>query len=116
MDILFVGHSFIRRLEDYLWEVASGTHSPTPFPLSGHNIHFIGIRGATLTGPDSQDLHTRLTPSMAGKCHVVYLALGTNDLAQGKSPAQVAQQLASLANYLRVGMQVKCVIIEQILP
>ena len=116
MDILIVGHSFIRRLEDYHWRLTTEAQAPTPFPLSGHNVHFLGIGGATLTGPKSRQLQQRLTPSLAGKCDLVYIALGTNDLAQGSLPSQVAQHLVSLANYLMLGLEVKCVILEQIIP
>jgi len=118
MQVALAGHSFISRLEEFMWRNTPPPAVPNPFPVSGHYVRFLGRRGAHLSGPRAKAFHKAFTLDTIGlgKLDLVYISMGTNDLDSGKPPQLVAQHVVSIANYAVHGLGAKQVIIEQIIP
>lgn len=114
MQVALVGHSFIRRLRDFLLHRGQ---SPSGLQLGPHyQVKFYGTGGAMLAGKKSQVFSQKLQAATLSGPHVVYIAMGTNDLSVGKSPHTVANMLFSLAMHILDTSNTRLVIIEQILP
>ena len=114
MNVLICGHSFIHRLDSYLNSHIPGTHPPPTF--HSHQVTFIGKGGSYLSGTKFNCLmHNVYLYLATSRCHVVYLALGTNDLDRGVPPIQVAQRLISLAQNLQAAYNLRYVFLDQII-
>jgi len=94
-QVMLVGHIFIRRLHpDHLWELGSNVH-----------VALRGFGGLTVPGLVSR-LESVLQP---GQFDIVYLDIGTNDLAAPRncSARQLVDEIlilaASLVTHFRVG-------------
>jgi lysophospholipase L1-like esterase len=107
-----LGHSFISRLKEHFLV----TDTMPQFPQGDIHVQLTGIPGAHISGPRGRVLHSSLSPDILQGVDVVYLAMGTNDLASGATPATVAQHIVSVANFIVTTSQVKMVIIDQIIP
>lgn len=107
---LILGHSFVRGAHDHAANVA---RSYSPQELARHfqvhhlchELHFHGQRGAmAITDspfPLSRTVIRNVQPDF------VILDLGTNDLALGKSPLEVAVELLDIAKILIANYRVK---------
>ncbi len=115
MDFLIVGHSFIRRFQSFLVNIEMDSHAEL-FPESGHTVFAVSVGGAKLTGETANRLRTKLHPAFAGKRDVVFLSLGSNDLAPGVPPADVARRILAWCLYFINALDARLVIIDQVLP
>ena len=114
LDVLVFGHSFTRRLRDWCQ-----TNGKIDLGLSGEreiNVFWHGVGGAIISPPSSpksiwQDLPIveSLSPD------IVFLDIGTNDLARSNDPHGVARAIFDLACHIARHLS-KSVVISQILP
>lgn len=85
--VLIVGHSFVRRLGDFLdWKEVE---------VRGHRVTFCGKGGATVA-----TLRAKLDRMNVANFCMVYVEIGTNDLCS-KSGSIVASNVWALVAYLR---------------
>ncbi len=115
MDVLIIGHSYARRLSEHIFEMRAVDSSP-PFPFAVAKFQTIGFGGATLgLSPPSIRFREALTEKAKGK-DLVYLIMGSNDIAQGRRPSEVAYELVSLALGLIMKGAARGVLIDALIP
>lgn len=109
--IFFLGHSFVRRLEDFM--VENGKRNFL-LPLEGYDIKF-KARG----GMKACHLNLRMNLKLVSrhKPDIVFIDVGTNDLDSClQHPKPLANQVLSSCTYLVKSHSVKHVVILHVLP
>ena len=113
---MLIGHSFVQGLQQHLDPRNQASPSEMARKLSVHRIihsfHFYGQRGAQVCSRSFVLPHRLLTHTNPD---FVILDLGSNDLASGIPPFQVATKLLELADILRSRYHVNTVIIASVL-
>ena len=110
LDFVLFGHSFIRHFERFVNEDDS-RHNLGLDP-SQFRIRFKGLSGLSF----AQQQRLQYEEVVVRGVGIVYFDIGTNDLADPNyNPKTFARDLCSFAEYLQVGLNVKNVIIGQIL-
>lgn len=113
---LVLGHSFVHSIHSHLKN--SSHNSPADIARTLHlhyiisELHMHGIRGARICHTSfsiPHDLLLQSTPDF------VILDFGSNDLASGSSPFQVASRLIQLAERLRSQYHVRSIVICSVL-
>lgn len=107
MNVLFAGHSFIRRLRDYI------ALKPMNLPIVDQSFCCQGgwklpaLRSAMLNLPNAQLVD-----------RIIYIDIGTNDLSSSTlnlTPSQLADYLVDFATQL-LSRGARCVILGEVLP
>jgi lysophospholipase L1-like esterase len=107
--IVCIGHSFITRVSRF----CNGDN--LRLDKTQFSVIFIGQPGGTTRGPKS--IQTVLHKLQGIRADLVFLQLGSNDLCdENREPAQVAQDIISIANFIHVAYDVGCVVIGDIIP
>ena len=115
-----LGHSFVTSLHSQLslppgYVQATPQHVAQQLRISHHvsHLHLLGHRGATATDFPLPSILQQLNHK---KPRFVIIELGTNDLATGTCPLQVASAVVDIANAILQVRYVHHVVINSILP
>jgi hypothetical protein len=107
--VLILGHSFVRRLGDFVDNRLEGTVSNFDLPC---DVSFIGTGGCKLP-----HLWIQLPRILATRPDIVVLDIGTNDLSSPSCiPGDLADSVYQFAMYLVSDCGVKAIHIAQIFP
>jgi lysophospholipase L1-like esterase len=104
MAALVLGHSFVRRLKDWM------TENGEVMAVENHVVHLHGVGGRTIPQVFHRDLEVvkRLRPC------VIFLQLGGNDINDRSSAADVFVKLKRLVTVLRREMPSSTIIVGSI--
>ena len=119
--VFLFGHSFIRRLNEYMKRQEQGGRQPprrnSNLSPSQFRVGCLGVGGGTISAKHGYPLRKRLFHISVAWPDIVYLDIGSNDLcSQAVSPAKLAGDLMKIARYLTIGCEVKMVVIGALLP
>ena len=111
--VVIVGHSFVSRLQTFVRSDSRMTN--LRLDPRKYDVSFIGIPGASTRGRKS------LQPALQGlgdrHADCVFIEIGSNDLCdENIEPRRLARDIVSLARFVSVGYEPKCVVIGSILP
>ncbi len=105
-SILMLGHSFVHRLARFARD--RGCPNMTLDP-SLYSIAYLSEGGMRMSG-----LVNQVAAIRRNRPQVVFMEIGTNDLASGVSPDSLAQEVKRFAVYLLQHENVKRVIVSQV--
>ena len=108
LEVLFLGHSFVRRLDNHLRSSSLANFS---LPSRSHDVRFLGQSGAHVSDVMTLFQRREVDP------HLVFLDIGTNDLTNlYVSTHDLATQVFNLARQLIQHYGVEHVVIMEVLP
>ena len=111
ISVVLVGHSYVRRLAEYM-----DCQRPrlVNMELAGVEVHCVGIGGATLR-PGDRCIRRHLAAVSAYRPTFIYLHIGENDL--GRMPDyQITNEILAIAHDLAALCTRHVVIIGQLVP
>lgn len=108
LNVCVVGHSYIRRLKEYCSQTGTVNLGLKP---CAYNVTFRGKGGLKLRRCNSRSELMRfdIVPD------IVFLQIGENDVVAATNSEKLAEDIISLAQYLRDGVGVRLVIIGQLI-
>lgn len=107
IPILIIGHSFVRRLQQFA--ITKGCANLALDPDMCH-VKFHGVSGLKLMGL----VQNRVLTSRFTCPKIIFIEIGTNDLASGVSPLALATNVTEYAKYLVAGQGAQIVVISQV--
>lgn len=102
VSVVVVGHSYVRRLRDYM--ATSQEHAN--LGLRGVEVHCVGVGGATLR-PGDRDIHNFLRAVSQHRPFIVYVHIGENDLghmSDGHISSEILRLMSVLSPLSRSGV------------
>lgn len=108
LHVVVVGHSFIRRLRDYVNN--DPRYKNLRLQMENFQVGFRAMGGLKMSrmARDAQFTTFAMTPD------IVFIQTRGNDLGMGKPVRTVYRDIVNFANNLVMGCEAKCVIIGQI--
>jgi hypothetical protein len=111
LQVVLFGHSFVRRLKDYIEK--NPIHENLGLSALKFEVCCFGFGGLSL----KQRRRLHCVDSKLRLSDMVILDIGSNDICNPDYlPDKFAQDLVSYAEFLVIGLQVKRVVIMQLLP
>lgn len=111
LKVVLFGHSFVRRFKEFLNDFVS-TDLNVGLPESKFVLKCIGLGGLSL----HQRRRVHSVDSVIRESDLVIIDIGSNDLCDlTYSPEKLATDLVSYAAFLVEGLQVRTVVVTQIL-
>ncbi|CAC5376961.1 unnamed protein product [Mytilus coruscus] len=115
--VLIFGHSFVHRLESFLYENRAEGRYNLGFDGTKIQVEFAGLGGSTLRpGRKSIQKAEFMHVFHTFKPDSVLIQIGGNDLTSERKPEKLARDIASFCDYIITVYGVSHVIVGQLLP
>ncbi|VDH98838.1 Hypothetical predicted protein [Mytilus galloprovincialis] len=115
--VLIFGHSFVRRLDSFLYRNREFGWYNLGFDGTEIQVEFASLGGGTLRpGPKCIQKENFMHIFHTFKPNTVFMQIGGNDLTQENYPDKLARDIVSFADYVITVYGVSHVVIGQLLP